>query len=83
MLTGRSIFVFICVLKHYSRSISTFTEVAENFKNQGNEAFKSGREHYQDANTYYTKALEAQCNDMKLIEIVYVNRAAVNLELRE
>ncbi|CAG8616919.1 118_t:CDS:2 [Paraglomus brasilianum] len=58
-------------------------EVAENFKNQGNEAFKSGREHYQDANTYYTKALEAQCNDMKLIEIIYVNRAAVNLELRE
>ncbi|CAG8516836.1 5122_t:CDS:2 [Paraglomus occultum] len=57
-------------------------EVAENFKNQGNDAFKSGPEHYQDAITYYTKALEAQCNDMKLIEIIYVNRAAVNLELQ-
>ncbi|KAG0269327.1 hypothetical protein DFQ27_004011, partial [Actinomortierella ambigua] len=54
-------------------------EVAENFKNQGNECFKQGKKFYKDAIDYYTKALDVQCSDDKLNETLYVNRAACNL----
>jgi len=56
-------------------------EVAENFKNQGNECFKVGKSQYKDAIDYYTKALETKCKDDKIIEACLTNRAAVNLEL--
>ncbi|CAG8497278.1 16244_t:CDS:2 [Acaulospora colombiana] len=56
-------------------------EIAENFKKQGNECFKEGKTRYQDAITYYTKALETNCKDNKIIEACLANRAAVNLEL--
>lgn len=56
-------------------------EVAENFKNQGNECFKVGKSQYQDAINYYTKALQIDCKDNKIIEACLANRAAVNLEL--
>ncbi|RUS20323.1 hypothetical protein BC937DRAFT_95475 [Endogone sp. FLAS-F59071] len=57
-------------------------EVAENFKNQGNDSFKQGKSGYQDAVKYYTQALETNCNDVSIIEACYANRAAVNLELQ-
>ncbi|CAI2181091.1 17447_t:CDS:2 [Funneliformis geosporum] len=56
-------------------------EVAENFKNQGNECFKVGKSQYKDAIEYYTKALDTKCKDDKIIEACLTNRAAVNLEL--
>ncbi|CAG8543874.1 7674_t:CDS:2 [Dentiscutata erythropus] len=57
-------------------------EIAENFKNQGNECFKTGKSQYQDAINFYTKALETNCQDNKIIEACLTNRAAVNLELQ-
>ncbi|KAF9547890.1 hypothetical protein EC957_007617 [Mortierella hygrophila] len=54
-------------------------EVAENFKNQGNECFKQGKKFYKDALVFYTNGLEVFCNDDKLNETLYVNRAACNL----
>ncbi|KAG0217173.1 hypothetical protein B0O80DRAFT_452899 [Mortierella sp. GBAus27b] len=56
-------------------------EVAENFKNQGNESFKQGKRFYKDAIEFYTKGLDVGCKDAKLIETLYVNRAACNLPL--
>ncbi|KAJ2959127.1 hypothetical protein NQZ79_g5391 [Umbelopsis isabellina] len=57
-------------------------EIAENFKNQGNECYKKGRIGYQDAIKFYTQALDVDCQDQKLNEACYANRAAVNLELQ-
>ncbi|KAG0073435.1 hypothetical protein BGZ89_000025 [Linnemannia elongata] len=54
-------------------------EVAENFKNQGNECFKQGKKFYKDALLFYTNGLEVFCKDDKLNETLYVNRAACNL----
>ncbi|CAG8477338.1 2960_t:CDS:2, partial [Dentiscutata erythropus] len=53
-------------------------EVAENFKNQENEYFKAGKK---DAINFYTKVLETNCQDNKIIKACLTNRAAVNLEL--
>ncbi|CAG8456752.1 8523_t:CDS:2 [Ambispora gerdemannii] len=57
-------------------------EVAENFKNQGNECFKAGKTKYQDAIAFYSKAIDTTCKDEKIIEACLTNRAAVNLELQ-
>ncbi|KAH8556912.1 hypothetical protein BGW37DRAFT_29977 [Umbelopsis sp. PMI_123] len=57
-------------------------EIAENFKNQGNEAYGRGRAGYADAIKFYTQALDVECEDKKLNEACYANRAAVNLELQ-
>ncbi|KAG0325645.1 hypothetical protein BGZ99_000356 [Dissophora globulifera] len=54
-------------------------EVAENFKNQGNDCFKQGKKFYQDALVFYTNGIEVFCKDDKLNETLYVNRAACNL----
>ncbi|KAG0000991.1 hypothetical protein BGZ65_003883 [Modicella reniformis] len=54
-------------------------EVSENFKNQGNDCFKQGKKFYKDAISYYSKGLDTGCKDIKLIETLYVNRAACNL----
>ncbi|KAI8084488.1 uncharacterized protein BX664DRAFT_387222 [Halteromyces radiatus] len=56
-------------------------EIAENFKNQGNDCFKAGKFKYKDAIGFYTRALDTECKDMKIMEACYANRAAVNLEL--
>ncbi|CAO3627502.1 unnamed protein product [Cunninghamella echinulata] len=56
-------------------------EIAENFKNQGNNCFKAGKAKYPDAITFYTRAIDTDCSDKKLIEACYANRAACNLEL--
>ncbi|KAF9162463.1 hypothetical protein BGX20_001720 [Mortierella sp. AD010] len=54
-------------------------EVAENFKNQGNDCFKKGKKFYKDALVFYTNGLDVFCKDAKLNETLYVNRAACNL----
>ncbi|ORY01014.1 hypothetical protein K493DRAFT_98637 [Basidiobolus meristosporus CBS 931.73] len=59
----------------------TAEEVAENFKNQGNDCFKEGKHKYQDAIKFYTQALETDCGDKELMATCYTNRAAVNLAL--
>ncbi|KAI8381258.1 uncharacterized protein BYT42DRAFT_299116 [Radiomyces spectabilis] len=56
-------------------------EIAENFKNQGNDCFKAGKYKYQDAITFYTRAIDTDCADKKITEACLANRAAVNLEL--
>jgi hypothetical protein len=66
------------LLTHYGS-----IEIAENFKNQGNEAYGRGRPGYADAIKFYTQALDVECEDKKLNEACYANRAAVNLELRK
>ncbi|KAJ1984070.1 HSP70/90 co-chaperone [Dimargaris verticillata] len=59
------------------------TEVATNFKNQGNECFREGgKRKYRDAIAYYTKAIQQDCDDRELTATCYTNRAAVNLSLQ-
>lgn len=55
-------------------------EVAENFKNQGNDCFKVKR--YKTAVEYYTKGLDMDCNDDTINKALYLNRAACNLEMK-
>ncbi|KAI9209518.1 uncharacterized protein BJ171DRAFT_418357 [Polychytrium aggregatum] len=59
----------------------TQEEIAENFKNQGNEAFKDGPKRYKDAIGFYTQGIDAKANDDALNSVLFSNRAAVNLEL--
>ncbi|RKP13803.1 hypothetical protein BJ684DRAFT_9548 [Piptocephalis cylindrospora] len=54
-------------------------EIAENFKNQGNEQF-SGK-NWKEAVKFYTQALDQKCEDQALNVACYTNRAAANLEL--
>lgn len=54
-------------------------EVADNFKTQGNNAFH--KKDYQNAISYYTRAIDAQCDDSVLNSALKSNRAAVNLKL--
>lgn len=54
-------------------------EVASQFKSQANEYFLSKR--YREALGFYTQAIEANPADQKLLETLYANRAACNLEL--
>ncbi|KAJ3108850.1 Tetratricopeptide repeat protein 4 [Phlyctochytrium planicorne] len=56
-------------------------EVALNFKDQGNEAFKDGPKFYRTAIDYYSKGIAAGPDDLELKSVLYSNRAAVNLEL--
>ncbi|KAJ1985988.1 HSP70/90 co-chaperone [Dimargaris cristalligena] len=58
------------------------TEIATNFKNQGNDCFREGKRGYRDAIKYYTKAIAQDCEDRELTATCYTNRAAVNLELQ-
>jgi tetratricopeptide (TPR) repeat protein len=57
-------------------------ENATNFKEQGNEAFKSGRSGYQDALVFYTKGIDQKPNDPLLRAQLYNNRSAVHLALK-
>ncbi|KNE67409.1 hypothetical protein AMAG_11874 [Allomyces macrogynus ATCC 38327] len=56
-------------------------EIADNFKNQGNDMFRDGKHHYPHAIQYYTQGIDQKCKDAKLNSVLYANRAAVNLEL--
>ncbi|CAO3651895.1 unnamed protein product [Mucor hiemalis] len=57
-------------------------EVAQNFREQGNDCFRAGKAKYKDAITYYTKAIDTECSDNAIIEACLANRAACNLELK-
>lgn len=55
-------------------------EIAQNFKEQGNEYFKGKR--YREALGFYTQGIDAKPDDIQLKEALLLNRAACNLELR-
>ena len=55
-------------------------EVAENFKNQGNELYKAKR--FKDAREIYKKGLSVKCGVAKIDESLYANIAACELELK-
>ncbi|KAG6850155.1 hypothetical protein H0H93_000282 [Arthromyces matolae] len=55
-------------------------EVAQNFKEQGNEYFQGKR--YREALGFYTQGLDATPTDIVLREALLCNRAACNLELK-
>jgi len=54
-------------------------EVAQTFKDHGNEYFKGKR--YREALGFYTQGIDAKPNDSVLLEVLLCNRAACNLEL--
>ncbi|CBQ73501.1 related to CNS1-cyclophilin seven suppressor [Sporisorium reilianum SRZ2] len=54
-------------------------EVAQNFKQQANDYFKAKR--FREALGFYTQAIDASPQDKALLETLYANRAACNLEL--
>ncbi|KCV70354.1 hypothetical protein H696_02681 [Fonticula alba] len=56
-------------------------EVANNFKDRGNEAFRAGSAKYATALEFYTKALETEGVPAAVASICLTNRAAVHLEM--
>ena len=56
-------------------------EIAQNFKEQGNEYFKDKR--YREALGFYKQGVDAKPEDKLLLEALLCNRAACNLELRQ
>eukprot|EP00455_Lapot_gusevi_P011167 TRINITY_DN15134_c0_g1_i4.p1 TRINITY_DN15134_c0_g1~~TRINITY_DN15134_c0_g1_i4.p1 ORF type:complete len:380 (+),score=74.23 TRINITY_DN15134_c0_g1_i4:54-1193(+) len=56
-------------------------ELAENLKNSGNEAYRMGRDRWEDAIGYYSDALDKKCSDEKLNSVIFSNRAQVHLSL--
>ncbi|GBE79596.1 hypothetical protein SCP_0207960 [Sparassis crispa] len=55
-------------------------EVAQNFKEQGNDYFKGKR--YREALQFYTQGVDAAPSNKTLMEALLCNRAACNLELK-
>lgn len=55
-------------------------EIAGNFKNQGNDCYKAKQ--YKNAEIYYSKGIDVECDDSALNAALYLNRAACNLELK-
>jgi hypothetical protein len=55
-------------------------EIAQNFKEQGNEYFRGKR--YREALGFYTQGVDTKPDDAQLREALLLNRAACNLELR-
>ena len=64
---------------NYPGTLTLFQEVAQNFKEQGNEYFKSKR--YREALGFYTQGIDARPTNVALEEALLCNRAACNLEL--
>ncbi|KAG9317184.1 40S ribosomal protein S7 [Chiua virens] len=60
-------------------SLTSSQENAQNFKEQGNDYFKGKR--YREAIGFYTQGVDAKPTDPALLEALYCNRAACNLEL--
>lgn len=63
----------------------TDEEMAEHFKNLGNEAFRNSTNKIASRNALmaYTKGLEMECKDNKLNAVLHSNRAAVSIRLKE
>jgi len=55
-------------------------EIAQNFKDQGNDYFKGKR--YREALNFYTQGVGAKPTDLVIQEALLCNRAACNLELK-
>ncbi|CUS24428.1 LAQU0S16e01486g1_1 [Lachancea quebecensis] len=55
-------------------------EIAENFKNQGNDLYRAKR--YRDAREIYNRGIDINCDDAKVNESLFSNRAACELELK-
>ncbi|KAH7931344.1 40S ribosomal protein S7 [Leucogyrophana mollusca] len=55
-------------------------EIAQNFKEQGNDYFKSKR--FREALGFYSQGVDAKPTDLTLQEALLCNRAACNLELK-
>ncbi|KAI0650668.1 40S ribosomal protein S7 [Trametes meyenii] len=55
-------------------------EIAQNFKEQGNDYFKGKR--YREAIGFYNQGVDAKPTDQTILEALYCNRAACNLELQ-
>ncbi|KAG1756045.1 40S ribosomal protein S7 [Suillus lakei] len=55
-------------------------EIAQNFKEQGNDYFKGKR--HREAISFYTQGIDAKPSDLVLHEALLCNRAACNLELK-
>lgn len=55
-------------------------EIAGNFKNQGNDSYKE--KDFKGARSLYTKGIDVKCNDDKINEALYANRAMCELELK-
>ena len=55
-------------------------DAAKNFKEQGNEYFRAKR--YREAIGFYRQGLDAKPGSKELLESLYLNCAACNLELR-
>jgi hypothetical protein len=72
-----------CPLIHYSGCTHTdHKEVAQNFKEQGNEYLYFKGKRYREALEFYTQGVEAKPDDDHLREALFLNRGACNLELR-
>lgn len=55
-------------------------EIAENFRNQGNDLYKVKR--FKDARALYEKGIDVKCEDDKINELLLSNKAACELELK-
>ena len=66
------------LLSHAVGSIES--EIAQNFKEQGNDYFKGKR--YREAQGFYTQGINAKPPNEELMEALLCNRAACNLQLR-
>lgn len=73
------IFSFSARVVHTSAILIPFKEIAENFKDQGNEYFKGKR--YREAQGFYTQGIDARPTNPTMQEALLCNRAASNLEL--
>ena len=60
--------------------LSWLAEIALNFKEQGNSYFKGKR--WREAAGFYSQGIDAKPTDRALLEVLHINRAACNLELR-
>lgn len=69
-----------CLPNHCDFEIDNSVEVAQNFKEQGNDYYKGKR--YREALGFYSQGIETKPTDKSLLEALLCNRAACNLELR-
>ena len=64
----------------HAETVLCAPEVAQNFKEQGNEYFRGKR--YREALGFYTQGVDAKPQNRQLRAALLLNRAACNLELR-
>ncbi|KIM83927.1 hypothetical protein PILCRDRAFT_818954 [Piloderma croceum F 1598] len=69
----------VCALQSLAFD-GTPDEIAQNFKEQGNDYFKGKR--FREALSFYTQGVDAKPTEVLLQEVLLCNRAACNLELK-